>query len=41
MDKEYAGIAGIPNFTKAAAELAFDKGNDIQANELVFATSNI
>ena len=23
MDKEYAGITGVPDFTKAAAELAF------------------
>ena len=35
MDKEYAGIGGIPDFTRAAAELAFDKDNDIQKNGLV------
>ncbi|EDV29026.1 uncharacterized protein TRIADDRAFT_63196 [Trichoplax adhaerens] len=34
MDKEYAGIAGIPDFTSAAAELAFDADNDIQRNGL-------
>lgn len=35
MDKEYAGITGIPEFTKAAAELAFGADNQILKDGLV------
>ena len=35
MDKEYAGITGVPEFTKAAAELAFGADNQILKDSLV------
>merc|ERR1712025_160666 len=31
MDKEYLGITGLASFTKAAAELAFDKSSTVLA----------
>lgn len=34
-DKEYAGIAGLPEFTKVSAELAFGAGNPVLANKHV------
>ncbi|KAI8878166.1 aspartate aminotransferase [Backusella circina FSU 941] len=40
MDKEYAGITGVPAFTKAAGELAFgDAGNIIADNKLAITQS--
>lgn len=35
LDKEYAGIAGIPEFTKAAAELAFGADSPVTTGGLV------
>ena len=35
MDKEYAGITGVAEFTKAAAELAFGADNPILKDGLV------
>ena len=35
LDKEYAPIAGIPEFTKASANLAFGDNNEIVKNSLV------
>ena len=35
LDKEYAGITGIPEFNKAAAELAFGSDSPIIKNGLV------
>ena len=35
MDKEYAGIIGIPEFTKGAANLALGENNSYVANGLV------
>lgn len=35
LDKEYAGIAGIAEFTKGSANLAFGPDNEIVNNGLV------
>ena len=35
LDKEYAPIAGLPEFTKASANLAFGDGNEFVKNGLV------
>ncbi len=35
LDHEYAGISGVPDFTKAAAELAFGAGSPVTKNGLV------
>ena len=35
LDKEYAPIAGIPEFTKASANLAFGDDNEFVKNSLV------
>lgn len=34
-DKEYAGIAGIPEFTKVSAELAFGSANEALSSNRV------
>lgn len=34
-DKEYAGIAGLPEFTKVSAELAYGQGNPVLTNKQV------
>ena len=35
LDKEYAPIAGLPEFTKASANLAFGDDNEFVKNSLV------
>ena len=35
LDKEYAGIAGVPEFLKGSANLAFGEGSEVVANGLV------
>jgi aspartate/tyrosine/aromatic aminotransferase len=35
MDKEYAGITGVPAFTKAAGELAYGDAGNIIADKKV------
>ena len=35
MDHEYAGIIGLPDFCKGAANLAFGEGSDVIKNKLV------
>ena len=35
LDKEYAPIAGVPEFTKASANLAFGDDNEVVKNGLV------
>ena len=41
MDKEYAGITGVPAFTKAAAVLAYGSGSDAIKNDRVAITQSI
>ncbi|KAK4692808.1 hypothetical protein P7C71_g4463, partial [Lecanoromycetidae sp. Uapishka_2] len=41
LDKEYAGITGVPAFTKAAAILAYGSGSDAIANDRVAITQSI
>jgi len=41
LDKEYAGIAGIPDFCKAAAELAFGPNSPVTKNSLNATTQSI
>ena len=38
LDKEYLGITGLPAFTKAAAELAFDASNPMLSESRVCMT---
>lgn len=39
LDKEYLGITGLPAFTKAAAELAFDASNPLLSESRVWLFS--
>ncbi|KAL8590269.1 Aspartate aminotransferase, mitochondrial [Nucella lapillus] len=41
LDKEYAGITGVPEFTKAAAELAFGADSPVLKNGLNCTTQGI
>ncbi len=41
IDKEYAGITGVPSFTKAAAVLAYGSGSDAIANDRIAITQSI
>eukprot|EP00745_Piridium_sociabile_P041352 TRINITY_DN81614_c0_g1_i1.p1 TRINITY_DN81614_c0_g1~~TRINITY_DN81614_c0_g1_i1.p1 ORF type:complete len:431 (-),score=107.33 TRINITY_DN81614_c0_g1_i1:368-1660(-) len=41
LDKEYAGITGVPDFTKAAAELAFGADSPVLKNGLNCTTQGI
>ncbi|KAK7498148.1 hypothetical protein BaRGS_00010736 [Batillaria attramentaria] len=41
MDKEYAGITGVPEFTKAAAELAFGADSPALKNKLNATTQGV
>ena len=41
LDKEYAGITGVPSFTKAAAVLAYGAGSDAIQNDRVAITQSI
>ena len=41
LDKEYAGITGVPTFTKAAAILAYGAGSDAIKNDRVAITQSI
>ncbi|KAK7115065.1 aspartate aminotransferase, mitochondrial-like [Littorina saxatilis] len=41
LDKEYAGITGVPEFAKAAAELAFGVGNPILKDGLNVTTQGV
>ena len=41
MDKEYAGITGVPSFTKAAAVLAYGSGSSVIKDDRVSITQSI
>ena len=41
MDKEYAGITGVPSFTKAAAIFAYGSGSDAIKNDRVALTQAV
>ena len=41
LDKEYAGITGVPAFTKAAAVLAYGAGSDAIKNDRIAITQSI
>ena len=41
MDKEYAGITGVPSFTKAAAVLAYGAGSTVIKDDRVAITQSI
>ena len=41
LNKEYAGITGVPSFTKAAAVLAYGSGSDAIANDRIAITQSI
>ncbi|CAO3650943.1 unnamed protein product [Cunninghamella blakesleeana] len=41
LDKEYAGITGVPAFTKAAAELAYGEDNTVLSENRVAITQSI
>ena len=41
LDKEYAGITGVPAFTKAAAVLAYGSGSDAIKNDRIAITQSI
>lgn len=41
LDKEYAGITGVPSFTKAAAVLAYGSSSDAFKNDRIAITQSI
>ncbi|EGT43052.1 hypothetical protein CAEBREN_26153 [Caenorhabditis brenneri] len=41
LDKEYAGIVGLPEFTKLSAELALGKNSEVIKNKRIFTTQSI
>ncbi|CAI5438268.1 unnamed protein product [Caenorhabditis angaria] len=41
LDKEYAGITGLPEFTKLAATLAFGENSEVIKSQRVFTTQSI
>eukprot|EP00081_Caenorhabditis_elegans_P027900 NP_741811.1 Aspartate aminotransferase [Caenorhabditis elegans] len=41
LDKEYAGIVGLPEFTKLSAQLALGENSDVIKNKRIFTTQSI
>ena len=41
LDKEYAGIVGLPEFTKLSAELALGQNSEVIKNKRIFTTQSI
>ncbi|EGT43129.1 hypothetical protein CAEBREN_16777 [Caenorhabditis brenneri] len=41
LDKEYAGIVGLPEFTKLSSELALGKNSEVIKNKRIFTTQSI